>query len=80
MWGGYTGPGSKTVIPARASAKVSFRLVPHQSPGKIMAGLREFLEARLPPDCRFDLISHAASAGAAHLRRLAVRQCRAPFS
>ena len=61
MWGGYTGPGSKTVIPARASAKVSFRLVPHQSPGKIMAGLREFLEARLPPDCRFDLISHAAS-------------------
>jgi acetylornithine deacetylase/succinyl-diaminopimelate desuccinylase-like protein len=61
MWGGYIGPGSKTVIPARASAKVSFRLVPHQSPGKIMAGLREFLEARLPPNCRFDLISHAAS-------------------
>jgi acetylornithine deacetylase/succinyl-diaminopimelate desuccinylase-like protein len=61
MWGGYTGPGSKTVIPAKAFAKVSFRLVPHQSPGKIMAGLREFLEARLPPDCRFDLISHAAS-------------------
>jgi acetylornithine deacetylase/succinyl-diaminopimelate desuccinylase-like protein len=61
MWGGYIGPGSKTVIPAKAFAKVSFRLVPHQSPGKIMAGLREFLEARLPPDCRFDLTSHATS-------------------
>jgi acetylornithine deacetylase/succinyl-diaminopimelate desuccinylase-like protein len=62
MWGGYTGPGSKTVIPAKASAKVSFRLVPHQSPGKIMAGLREFLEARLPPDCRFEILSHAMAA------------------
>jgi acetylornithine deacetylase/succinyl-diaminopimelate desuccinylase-like protein len=61
MWGGYTGPGSKTVIPAKASAKVSFRLVPHQDPGKIMAGLREFLEARMPPDCRFELISHATA-------------------
>ena len=52
MWGGYTGPGSKTVIPAKASAKVSFRLVPSQNPGKILAGLREFLDrahaGRLP--------------------------------
>ncbi|MGH6895816.1 MAG: M20/M25/M40 family metallo-hydrolase [Geminicoccaceae bacterium] len=61
MWGGYIGPGSKTVIPAKAFAKVSFRLVPHQNPGKIMAGLREFLEARLPPDCRFDITSHSAA-------------------
>jgi acetylornithine deacetylase/succinyl-diaminopimelate desuccinylase-like protein len=62
MWGGYTGPGSKTVIPAKAAAKVSFRLVPDQEPGKIMAGLREFLEARTPPDCRFELASHSAAA------------------
>jgi acetylornithine deacetylase/succinyl-diaminopimelate desuccinylase-like protein len=61
MWGGYTGPGSKTVIPAQASAKISFRLVPDQNPGKVMAGLREFLEARMPPDCRFELISHASA-------------------
>ena len=62
MWGGYTGPGSKTVIPARASAKVSFRLVPKQSPGKIMAGLQEFLTERTPADCRFELATHATAA------------------
>jgi acetylornithine deacetylase/succinyl-diaminopimelate desuccinylase-like protein len=62
MWGGYTGPGSKTVIAAKASAKVSFRLVPQQSPGKILAGLRTFLAERMPPDCRFDLTTHATAA------------------
>jgi acetylornithine deacetylase/succinyl-diaminopimelate desuccinylase-like protein len=62
MWGGYTGPGSKTVIPARASAKVSFRLVPEQNPGKIAAGLRAFLAARTPTDCRCELTVHATAA------------------
>jgi acetylornithine deacetylase/succinyl-diaminopimelate desuccinylase-like protein len=62
MWGGYTGPGSKTVIPARAAAKVSFRLVPKQNPGKIVAGLREFLAERTPADCRFELTTHATAA------------------
>jgi acetylornithine deacetylase/succinyl-diaminopimelate desuccinylase-like protein len=62
LWGGYTGPGSKTVIPARAAAKVSFRLVPKQNPGKIAAGLREFLAQRTPADCRFELAIHATAA------------------
>jgi acetylornithine deacetylase/succinyl-diaminopimelate desuccinylase-like protein len=62
MWGSYTGPGSKTVIPAKASAKVSFRLVPGQNPGKILAGLREFLAARTPAGCRFELTVHANAA------------------
>ena len=62
MWGGYTGPGSKTVIPAKASAKVSFRLVPSQNPGKILAGLRAFLAARTPADCRFELTVHSTAA------------------
>lgn len=62
IWGGYIGPGSKTVIPAKAAAKVSFRLVSDQTPGKIMAGLRAFLVARLPPDCRFEVTSLSTAA------------------
>jgi acetylornithine deacetylase/succinyl-diaminopimelate desuccinylase-like protein len=59
--GGYTGPGSKTVLPAQASAKFSFRLVGHQDPAKIAANFRAFVKARLPADCRADFISHGAS-------------------
>ncbi len=48
IWGGYMGEGSKTVIPSEAHAKVSFRLVPGQSPAKVLAGFRDFIVARLP--------------------------------
>ncbi len=43
---GYQGPGSKTVLPARASAKVDFRLVPNQTPELVLAGLRSYLDAQ----------------------------------
>ena len=49
--GGYTGPGSKTVIPSKASAKLTFRLVPGQEPGKIIKGFKRFVAERLPQDC-----------------------------
>ena len=49
--GGYTGEGAKTVIPGKASAKVSFRLVGAQHPEKIRAAFRDFVRARLPADC-----------------------------
>ena len=55
IWGGYQGPGSKTVIAAEAGAKISFRLVPGQNPAAIVAGFRRFVEARLPPDARADI-------------------------
>src|SRR5205814_4545347 len=42
--GGFTGAGSKTVIPSKATAKVSFRLVPRQYPDKIIAAFREFVK------------------------------------
>ena len=51
IFGGYTGPGTKTVIPARATAKLSFRLVPNQDPGSILDGLHRFVAERLPSDC-----------------------------
>jgi acetylornithine deacetylase/succinyl-diaminopimelate desuccinylase-like protein len=48
--GGYGGPGTKTVIPTQAVAKLSFRLVPGQDPDKILAALHRFVEERLPAD------------------------------
>ena len=46
--GGYTGPGIKTVIPPRATVKVSCRLVPNQDPKKIMKLIRDFVKQRNP--------------------------------
>ncbi len=53
--GGFTGSGAKTVIPSRATAKVSFRLVPDQDPDKIVAGFRSFLKAHTPAGCKIEL-------------------------
>ena len=59
--GGYTGEGSKTVIPARASAKVSFRLVGDQDPVKVQEAFRAFVRARLGPNDKAEFLSHGAS-------------------
>jgi acetylornithine deacetylase/succinyl-diaminopimelate desuccinylase-like protein len=59
--GGYTGKGSKTVLPAQASAKFSFRLVGKQDPEKVQASFRDFVRERLPVDCRAEFLSHGAS-------------------
>ena len=59
--GGYTGVGSKTVLPAQASAKISFRLVARQNPAKIVDAFRTFVHARLPADCTAEFLSHGAS-------------------
>lgn len=60
---GYQGEGAKTVLPAKASAKFSFRLVPKQDPHKITAALRKFLEERLPPGIHMELIDHHGAPG-----------------
>ncbi|HEX7069165.1 MAG TPA: M20/M25/M40 family metallo-hydrolase, partial [Rhodothermales bacterium] len=49
IWGGYQGEGAKTVLPARASAKISMRLVPDQRPGPVADMLRKYFEANTPP-------------------------------
>ena len=52
IWGGYTGEGSKTVLPAEASAKLTFRLVGRQDPDRISKAFEAFVRERLPADCR----------------------------
>jgi len=52
MWAGYTGPGAKTVIPAEAHAKISFRLVPGQDPAAVLASLEAFIAERLPAEAQ----------------------------
>jgi acetylornithine deacetylase/succinyl-diaminopimelate desuccinylase-like protein len=63
IWGGYTGKGAKTVIPAFASAKVSFRLVADQDPAKITQMFFEWLKERTPPGCRWELSDHHGGFG-----------------
>jgi len=53
---GYQGPGSKTVLPAQASAKVDFRLVPHQTPAKVLQMLRAYLDAEGFPDVKISFL------------------------
>jgi acetylornithine deacetylase/succinyl-diaminopimelate desuccinylase-like protein len=48
IWGGYTGPGGKTVIPSKANAKLTFRLVAGQNPKKVQKAFRNFVRKGLP--------------------------------
>jgi len=59
--GGYTGDGFKTVIPSKATAKISFRLVSNQDPDKIRAAFRAHVQARVPADCQVKFTEHGGS-------------------
>ncbi|KEA04773.1 M20/M25/M40 family metallo-hydrolase [Rhizobium rhizogenes] len=61
IWGGYTGAGFKTVIAAKASAKVSFRLVGQQNPAAIRDSFRAYVRSKLPADCSVEFHEHGAS-------------------
>ena len=60
--GGYQGAGSKTVIPSRASVKITCRLVPGQDPDKVIDAVHAFVTANLPADCKAEFIGVRASA------------------
>jgi len=60
---GYQGEGSKTIVPAWARAKLTFRLVPHQKPSRILAAVRAYLRQIAPPTVRLEIKSgHGAEA------------------
>jgi succinyl-diaminopimelate desuccinylase len=60
---GYQGEGAKTVLPAKASAKFSFRLVPKQDPHKIRDALEAHLKKVLPPGIQMELIAYHGAPG-----------------
>jgi acetylornithine deacetylase/succinyl-diaminopimelate desuccinylase-like protein len=62
--GGYTGPGAKTVIPSRASAKISFRLVDDQDSLDITNRFYAWLQERTPAGCRWEFEDHGGGAPA----------------
>jgi acetylornithine deacetylase/succinyl-diaminopimelate desuccinylase-like protein len=55
MLSGYTGAGSKTVLPSKAMAKISCRLVPDQDPDEVYAQMQSYLKAHVPPTVRYEL-------------------------
>ncbi len=61
IWGGYTGAGFKTVLPSKASAKVSFRLVGDQDPEAIRDSFRRMVRDALPPDCSVEFHGHGGA-------------------
>ena len=63
--GGYQGTGTKTVIPSKASAKVTCRLVAGQDPDKILANIKDFVRARLLEDCSVTFSGLAGSTAVA---------------
>jgi acetylornithine deacetylase/succinyl-diaminopimelate desuccinylase-like protein len=61
--GGFTGAGAKTVIPAKATAKVSIRLVPRQDPDKVIAAFREWVRKNTSRGIRAEVRVLSASPG-----------------
>ena len=59
--GGYQGHGAKTIIPAKASAKVSMRLVPNQDPKKIQAVFEKTIRERCPKYVSVEIVSHSGA-------------------
>ena len=58
IWGGYIGEGAKTVIPSKAYAKISMRLVPNQSPEKITALFQSYFESIAPEGVKVKVTPH----------------------
>ena len=58
IWGGYQGEGAKTVLPSKATAKISARLVPNQSSEKMTVKLLEYFRSIAPPSVTVNAFEH----------------------
>ena len=63
IWGGYTGEGAKTVIPSKAHAKISMRLVPNQDCGKIADLFMKHIESIAPAGVKVRVFPHHGGNG-----------------
>ena len=61
IWGGYTGPGGKTIVPAEAHLKLSFRLVAGQEVEKVRESVAAWVAARIPEGIRYDIVFPSAT-------------------
>ncbi|MER8183611.1 dipeptidase [Kitasatospora sp. NPDC094015] len=61
IWGGYTGPGGKTIVPADAHLKLSFRLVAGQEVEKVREAVRAWVAERVPEGIRYELVFPGAT-------------------
>ncbi|HEY2823987.1 MAG TPA: dipeptidase [Gemmatimonadales bacterium] len=67
MWGGYEGPGQKTVLPSEAYAKITCRLVPDQDPAQVVDVVSQHLKANVPTGTRLTITPVDHGARAAHV-------------
>jgi acetylornithine deacetylase/succinyl-diaminopimelate desuccinylase-like protein len=67
LTGGYGGPGTKTVIPARAAAKITCRLAAGQDPDRVFEAIRRHLEQRCPTGFGFEITRHGRGSAATAL-------------
>lgn len=77
IWGGFQGEGAKTVLPARAGAKFSMRLVADQQLDEVVKQLEVYLETAMPKECRYKLSVHSLGPGAIMDRNAAPIQAAA---
>ena len=61
VWGGYSGPGSKTIVPSWAKAKLSARLVGRQDPQRVLASVAQFIERTAAPGVRVSVRADEAA-------------------
>jgi acetylornithine deacetylase/succinyl-diaminopimelate desuccinylase-like protein len=67
IWGGYTGHGTKTVIPSQAHAKLTFRLVGRQAPEKVLKAFQVWAAKQMPKDAQISFSGHGGGAPASEI-------------
>jgi acetylornithine deacetylase/succinyl-diaminopimelate desuccinylase-like protein len=80
MLSGFTGEGAKTVLPAKAMAKISMRLVPDQTPDEVYLQLKEYMEKNTPEGVSWDIkIEHGGNPSISEMDGIGVRAMAKAF-